>query len=150
MDALNGMNSNPLFSDQETSPPVSPRLSSSTSSSDLDDDVPAVTPPASVLQTINIKSHVPIVLDLANPNYAQWHTFFDSVVGKFGLGSHIAVSPTPAQRHNAEWRVIDQCLVNWIFLTISTDVLDVVRRPHNTAYSVWHAIENEFRDNELH
>jgi len=71
---MNGMNSNPLFSDQETSPPVSPRLSSSTSSSDLDDDVPAVTPPASVLQTINIKSHVPIVLDLANPNYAQWRS----------------------------------------------------------------------------
>jgi len=38
--------------------------------------------------------------------------FFDSVIGKFGLGSHIVVSPTSAQRHNAEWRVIDQCLVN--------------------------------------
>ena len=29
-------------------------------------------------------------------------------------------------------------------------MLDVVRRPRNTAYSVWRAIENEFRDNELH
>jgi len=35
-------------------------------------------PPVAVLQTVNIKSHVPVVLELANPNYDEWRCFFDA------------------------------------------------------------------------
>lgn len=44
--------------------------------------------PTSTLQTVNIKSHVTVTLDLANPNYPEWRCFFDSVIGKFGLRPH--------------------------------------------------------------
>jgi hypothetical protein len=44
---------------------------------------PVITPPSTVvLQTMNIKSHVPVVLELTEPNYTEWRTFFDAFIGK--------------------------------------------------------------------
>jgi hypothetical protein len=65
------MDDNPLFgldpSDSETT-----SLASYTSSIDGDADAPAATtPPTAVLQTVNIKSHVPVILELAAPNYEE-------------------------------------------------------------------------------
>jgi len=62
------MDDNPLFgldnSDSETT-----TLASYTSSVDGDANTPAVTtPPTAVLQTVNIKSHVPVILELTAPN----------------------------------------------------------------------------------
>jgi hypothetical protein len=89
---MDGMNVNPLFSDLETSPSHS-SCSFSTSDNDIEDVVPIVTPSALVLQTINIMSHVPIILDLVSPNYVEWHTF-DNVINKFSLRSHVFASLT--------------------------------------------------------
>ena len=50
---------------------------------------PSSVHPASVIQTVAIRSHVPITLDLAAGNYAQWRRFLLTVIGKFGLGDHI-------------------------------------------------------------
>ena len=56
--------------------------------SSIDRDAPTISPPpAAVLQTVNIKYDVPIVLELAEPNYDEWRYFFDAFIGKFGLGS---------------------------------------------------------------
>ena len=84
---------------------------SSSSSSTADGGAAAAPPPplsASALQMVNIRSHVPIVLDVAEPNHADWRCFFDSVIGKFSLASHVAVRPTCRQRHDSEWMMIDQ------------------------------------------
>jgi hypothetical protein len=35
--------------------------------------------------TINVKTHMPITLELHWPNFTQWTTFFKAMVGKFGL-----------------------------------------------------------------
>ncbi|KAE8786996.1 hypothetical protein D1007_39054 [Hordeum vulgare] len=55
--------------------------------------VTAATPlrafPASVLQTINIRHHVPAVLDLHAGNFSQWRRFFLTVVGMFGVRDHL-------------------------------------------------------------
>jgi hypothetical protein len=106
--------------------------------------------PASSLQTINIKSHVPAVLDIVSPNYPEWRCFFDSVLGKFGLCSHVDAAPTAAQRADPEWLMIDQCLVNWIYNTITRDILRIVRIPDAPAHTIWTAIVDLFRDHQLH
>jgi hypothetical protein len=72
----------------------------------------SATPPVAVLQTVNIKSHVPVILELANPNYDEWRCFFDGFLGKFNLVSHVSSPPTAAQRHDTDWIVIDQCIVS--------------------------------------
>jgi hypothetical protein len=58
---------NPFASASESSM-ASPAHSSSSSSSDEEQVLPPA--PAAVVQTINIRSHVPVVLDLAELNYS--------------------------------------------------------------------------------
>jgi hypothetical protein len=108
------------------------------------------TPPIAVLQTVNIKAHVPVVLELANPNYDEWRCFFDAFLGKFNLTSHVSSQPTHEQRHDSEWNIIDQCIVSWLYISIAKDVRNIVRAPKATAYRIWQAIHDQFRDNELH
>jgi hypothetical protein len=107
-------------------------------------------PTSAVLQTVNIKSHVPVVLELTESNYTKWRTFFDTFIGKFGLGDHLSSPPTPAQRRDPEWRVVDQCILSWIYNSVTKDVLAIVCVPKPTAYIIWTGIQEQFRDNELH
>jgi hypothetical protein len=44
--------------------------------------------------TVNVKSHVPITLEL-NSNYSKWAFFFKLLCGKFGLRKHIDGSAPP-------------------------------------------------------
>ena len=103
---------------------------------------------ASVIQVVNIRSHVPVVLDLDEGNYSQWRCFFDSVLDKFGLTEHVC-SPTPTAERDAEWQLTDPCIVNWILLTVSKSVFDIVHKLHLTAFSLWTEVESLFHDNEL-
>jgi hypothetical protein len=46
--------------------------------------------------------------------------------------------------------MVDQCILSWIYNTVSKDVRAIVRVPKATAYTIWHSIHDQFRDNELH
>jgi hypothetical protein len=104
--------------------------------------------PLTVVQTVNIRNHVPILLDLLDSNYSQWRCLFDSVLGKFGLVSHVR-APPPIIERDAEWRQVDCCLTNWIYTTINKGVFDLVYKPNASAFLVWTDIEGLFRDNEM-
>jgi hypothetical protein len=95
---------------------------------------------------VNIKSHVSVVLDIVTPNYQEWRCFLDSVIGKFGLLSHIQAAPTATQLADPEWMMKDQCLVNWLFNTMSHDVMRIVRVPGASAFTIWSAVVDQFRD----
>jgi hypothetical protein len=77
----------------------------------------------------SVESHVPVVLDLVEPNYDKWRCFFDAFIGKFGLESHLSSPPTPAQRRDPDWRLRDQCILSWLYNSVSKDVLAIVRVP---------------------
>ena len=81
-------------------------------------------------------------------NYGQWHHFFDSTLSKFGREGHVR-SPTPSQERDGEWRRVDSCVVNWILATVSKGVFDIVRCDGHDAFTLWHAVEGLFQDNEL-
>lgn len=103
---MSNFDMNPLFD-----VPSSAHDSSSSSASVSAGDAPPTAPSAASLQMVNIKSHVPIVLSVAESNHADWRCFFDSVLGKFGLNSHITAAPSVTHLHDAEWMMVDQCLV---------------------------------------
>ena len=105
--------------------------------------------PVSVVQQINIRSHVPIVLSLKESNYGQWRCCFDSVLGKFGLAPHV-FSPPPLDEHDAELILNDHSVVNWLHTTVHTEVFKLIYKPKASAFSVSNAIEGLFRDNEMH
>jgi len=134
------MESNPLFG-------VDLSDAGSYSSSSIDNDPPAVTtPPAAVLQTVNIKAHVPVELNLAESNYTEWHCFFDAFIGKFNIDSHLSSPPTVEAHRDPWWCMIDQCILSWLYNSISPDVC----APRATSYSIWSSIHDQFHDNELH
>jgi hypothetical protein len=113
------MDYNPMFS-PNTSQPSSP---SSTSTADPR-SVPSAT--ADTIQTVNIRSHVPIILELNDPNYTDWRMLFDSTIGKFGLDAFISFL-TPVIDRDADWYKVDSCIVNWIYMTCSPEVLRIIR-----------------------
>ena len=84
------------------------------------------------IQSVNIRAHVPIVLDLENTSYSQWRRLFDTVFGKFGLRDHVDTAATP-RFSDSEWAMIDECIINWLYTTISTDLLDAVMEKDDNA-----------------
>jgi hypothetical protein len=40
--------------------------------------------------------------------------------------------------------------LSWLYNSISKDVRAIVRAPKASAYTIWHAIQDQFWDNELH
>jgi hypothetical protein len=73
-----------------------------------------------------------------------------STVGKFGLTSHVSSLPTTDQRHDPDWRVVDQCILSWLYNSIAKDMRDILHTLKATTYRVWSAIHDQFHDNELH
>ncbi|CAD6256857.1 unnamed protein product [Miscanthus lutarioriparius] len=44
----------------------------------------------------------------------------------------------------------DQCILSWLYNSVSKDVRALVRVPRSTAYTIRNSIHEQFRDNELH
>jgi hypothetical protein len=98
---------------------------------------------------MNIHAHIPVSLELTNPNHSDWRMFFDSTLDQFGLDGHIFAS-TPLIERDSDWKKVDQCIVNWIFTICSHEVLQIVHQQCKTdAFSLWSAINNLFHDNTL-
>ncbi|SPT17844.1 unnamed protein product [Triticum aestivum] len=112
---------------------------------------PAAPPPSfpsAILQTIDIRRHVPVVLDLLAGNHAQWRRHFDTVLGMFGLRAHVDAETVP-RPDDPEWQMANHTVIHWLYATISPELLDAIMQPENTALTVWTAVDGIFRDNHL-
>jgi len=56
---------------------------------------------------------------------------------------------TPDDERDGEWRMVDSCVVNWILATVSKGIFDIVCRDRHDAFTLWHAVEGLFQDNEM-
>ncbi|CAN6218245.1 unnamed protein product [Urochloa humidicola] len=75
---------------------------------------PAVAITATTAQLINIKSHVPVTLDLGDSNFSTWRTFFLIAFRKFGVLDHVdGTRFSNLMLDDAEWTQIDTCIVSW-------------------------------------
>ncbi|XBI13278.1 hypothetical protein VPH35_140030 [Triticum aestivum] len=110
--------------------------------------VPTTTVLPSVLQTIDIRRHVPVTLDLLAGNYAQWRRHFDTAIGMFGLRDHVDAAAVP-RFDDLDWAMADHAVVHWLNATVAPDLLDAVMSDEDTALTVWTAIDGIFRDNQL-
>jgi hypothetical protein len=96
--------------------------------------------------TVNVKSHIPITLDLQS-NYSKWVFFFKSLCSKFGLRSHIDGS-APPRPDDPQWDVVECCVRSWISGSVDDSVLDLAMDNGNpTACDLWVAIEGIFHAN---
>ncbi|CAO2147581.1 unnamed protein product [Urochloa humidicola] len=110
----------------------------------------AVAISASVAQLINIKSHVPVTLDQADPSFTTWRTFFHIALRKFGLMDHIdGTVDSSLKFDDPEWLQIDSCVVSWLYATLSPELLAAVIQPNDDAYTAWKSITALFLDNVI-
>jgi hypothetical protein len=93
--AFAAMEFNPMFSPQTSPPSPTSAVTNASPGATID-----------AIQMVNIRSHALVVLELTNPNFSNWHMFFDSTLGKFGLDAHISAS-TPILDCDANWYKVD-------------------------------------------
>ena len=96
----------------------------------------------------NIKSHVPLVLDLDQVNYDAWCELFTSLCHSFGV--NVLLDGTfPCTSANAnEWKKLDSLVTVRIYGTISTSLLQTVLKKNVTTKDVWKSLAYLFHDNK--
>ncbi|XP_020147083.1 uncharacterized protein [Aegilops tauschii subsp. strangulata] len=110
---------------------------------------PALTSSASqAVHMASVKTHVPLVLDLQQSNYAKWRMLITVLLGKYELMDHISAVMPPDAR-TAEWQLQDYVVRSWHYGSISEDILDTIMAQDQTAYDAYALIRNLFLDNQL-
>ncbi|CAN6168496.1 unnamed protein product [Urochloa humidicola] len=95
----------------------------------------------------NIRSLIPIVLDITADNYIRWREQFLLTVGKFSLEDHVLLDDTPVGY--PDWTRMDCVVRSWIYSTISNDLVETVMESDASAHAVWAAVESQFMRKEI-
>ncbi|XP_076940626.1 uncharacterized protein LOC143609876 [Bidens hawaiensis] len=115
-----------------------------------------------VVTVSNIKQFIPITLDNESAQYNTWSELFRVHCTAYLVDDHlkprvvepssstgdkeksaISTDPTPDQ-----WKRLDAIVLQWIYGTISIDLLHIVMKKQTTAYGALIALENLFQDNK--
>ena len=100
--------------------------------------------------TVSVKAHVPITLQLKNPNFTRWSAYFHDMCGKFGLLRHlVGPSPVAGQPVDPAWEEADCCVRSWIYGSVAEAVLNMTMDgTTKTARALWTAIVALFQANK--
>jgi len=100
--------------------------------------------------TVSVKAHMPITLELKNPNFTKWSAYFRDMCGKFGLLRHLdGPSPVAGQPVDPAWEEADCCVRSWIYGSVAEAVLDMTMDgTTKTARALWTAIVALFQANK--
>jgi uncharacterized membrane protein YgcG len=96
---------------------------------------------------VNVKQHVPIVLDLERPNYSKWKAFFTALCAKYGLLGHIDGTEA-ACLADPTWSHPDACIRGWMYGSINDVVLDLAMEPNQDARALYVSVEALFQANK--
>lgn len=112
----------------------------------------------------NIKNFIPIILEMENVQYASWAELFKIHCRAFQAIDHILPNEAPSPEKptsgtdaakdktttstpDASWSRVDAIVLQWIYGTISTDLLHTILKPGSTAAQAWTILANIFQDN---
>jgi hypothetical protein len=112
------------------------------------------------LMITNIKNFIPIILEMKSGQYTSWAELFRIHCQAFQVIDHIE---PPSLTHSdkskdtesakdtpdpALWSRLDAIVIQWIYSTISNDLLHTILKPKATAHQLWKALEGIFQDNQ--
>ena len=94
-----------------------------------------------------MKTHISVTLEMKNPNFTKWSSFFQAMCGKFSLHPHIDGPALPLTTDPS--RDIAECTVlGWILNTINEFVLDLgITKENQSARKLWVVIKGLFYSN---
>ncbi|GAB2269377.1 hypothetical protein Dimus_038772 [Dionaea muscipula] len=97
----------------------------------------------------NISNHIKITLDAENVHYAHWAELFVNTAVSYEVSDHIIPpkTDTPVTK-DAQWIRLDAIVKNWIYGTISEDLLHTIIKPGATAQETWDRLADIFQDNQ--
>ncbi|XP_060182086.1 uncharacterized protein LOC132611718 [Lycium barbarum] len=106
------------------------------------------------LAVSNIKNHISITLEMENVQYVTWAELF-----KFHAKSHrvlhYIIPPESGKekvpKTDAEkelWSTLDATVHQWIYATISTDLLHTILEPDSMAMDAWNKLRDIFQNNK--
>ncbi|XP_022004533.1 uncharacterized protein LOC110902106 [Helianthus annuus] len=104
---------------------------------------------------LNFKQLFPVTLDIETDHYTTWSELFKIQCKAYQVFDHLQPKPATssfdkdkgmAQTESWEW--LDSIVLQWIYGTISTDLLHAILKPNTTACDAWMALANLFQDNK--
>ncbi|KAI3679135.1 hypothetical protein L2E82_51652 [Cichorium intybus] len=112
----------------------------------------------------NIKNFIPITLEQETGPYTSWAELFKIHCCAYEVLDHILPGEVPAASEapvvtdkdkpkdppatsKELWKRLDAIVLQWIYGTISTDLLNTIIKPNVTAEDAWTSLSNLFRDN---
>ncbi|XP_021717608.1 uncharacterized protein LOC110685357 [Chenopodium quinoa] len=116
-----------------------------------DDDTPPPPPPSyhPTFSVSNIKNLISITLDQEDAQYATWAEFFQIQCCAFNVQDHIdSKISRPTGTDDATWKRLDAIVKNWIYCTISKDLVQTIVKQGATALELWNRLEEVFHDNK--
>ncbi|XP_048504333.1 uncharacterized protein LOC125499501 [Beta vulgaris subsp. vulgaris] len=99
--------------------------------------------------SLNIKQHVPLTLNLDNVHYSSWAELFKITARAHQLLHHIIPPTEPLEIKDKElWGRLDAVVLQWIYGTISEDLMLTILEPDSTAQKAWERLRDIFQDNK--
>ena len=104
---------------------------------------------SSNLLSLNIKHHVPLTLDVENVHYSSWAELF-KVTARANQVLDQIINPTETTeiKDKTAWDRVDVVVLQWIYGTISEDLMLTILEPDSTAKQAWEHLRDIFQDNK--
>ena len=112
-----------------------------------DGQPPVVFHPA--LNVTNVRNLVPLTLDVNNIQYSPWATLFRNTARAYNVLDHIdSTIQKPKDIDDELWNRLDAIVLQWLYGTISTDLLYKILHEKATSMVAWDRLCNLFQDNK--
>ncbi|XP_021747901.1 uncharacterized protein LOC110713761 [Chenopodium quinoa] len=117
-----------------------------------DDETPTPPPPLPsteyhpALSVNNIKNAIPVILDREKVQYSNWvELLFEVHCHAFNVLDHIdSTVAKPTDISSSLWLRLDSIVKQWLYGTISIDLLHTVLCRGDTAQQVWNKLKDIF------
>ncbi|KAJ8548125.1 hypothetical protein K7X08_021361 [Anisodus acutangulus] len=101
------------------------------------------------LMVSNVKNSIHIVLEMENVQYAMWAELFKIHAISHQVIHHIIPPATPLPAEDPQlWITLDATVLQWIYSTISVDLLQTIIELDTTTMSTWDRLCDIFQDNQ--
>ncbi|XP_050897491.1 uncharacterized protein LOC127104352 [Lathyrus oleraceus] len=105
------------------------------------------------LAVSNIMNHIPIILEMEKDQYGTWAELFRIHTHSHRILHHTVPSigkepPVITDANHEQGSTLDATILQWIYSTISTDLLTSILEPNSTTIEAWNRLEDIFQDNQ--
>ncbi|CAJ2670962.1 unnamed protein product [Trifolium pratense] len=105
------------------------------------------------LAVTNIKNSIPFVLEMDKDHYNMWAELFEVHARAHKVVDHIIPQPGKEKPASTDasfemWTILDSTVLQWIYSTISFDLLTTIMEKGSTAMAAWNRLAGIFEDNQ--